>query len=181
MTHSDITNIFKEMAIQHASLRHNPSESKNAFVRILYNPSSLFETKLYLEEFLEKNRNNLKFPCMLFFSTENTYQYDRDQVERKIFSGIFAIIGHKQRSFDNEQLEQMIDNTEVISEDVLARLYHMMVNVNRCEYLDSPDELYSHKIGPIMDDFYGTIMYYSFSKPIELFDTDRATDETIWL
>lgn len=180
MNYSEIVNIFKEMAQSHRKLNHNSTPGSESFVRILYNPSSLFETKLYLEEFMQKNRARLKFPCLLFFSTENTYSYIPDQRQDKVFDGIFAIIDTKKKQYDADELEEMIDQTEVIAEDIICKLYDMMVNQHKCEYQNTPDGMYSHKIGPMAEDCYGTIMYYSFSKVIELFDTDRATDTAIW-
>lgn len=179
MNHSEIVNIFKEMAQSHRLINHNSTPGSESFVRILYNPSSLFETKLYLEEFMEKNRSRLKFPCLLFFSTENSYNYIEDQRQDKVIDGIFAVIDAKTKQMDNDGLEEMIDRTEVISEDILARLYKMTRD-SRCEFQSIPDGMYSHKIGPLNDDCFGTIMYYSFSKVIDLFDTDRATDTAIW-
>lgn len=179
MKYSEIVNIFKEMAQSHRLINHNSTPGSESFIRILYNPSSLFETKLYLEEFMEKNRSRLKFPCLLFFSTENLYSYIPDQRQDKVIDGIFAIIDAKKKQTDDQQLEEMIDQTEQIAEDMLARLYKMTTD-KFCEYQKTPDGMYSHKIGPLAEDCFGTIMYYSFSKVIELFDTDRATDPAIW-
>lgn len=164
MFHSEYISMFKTIAENNSDINH--SDSNISFTRILKSTSEPFEDKLYLEEFINKNFRNLKYPCLAVFSYNHGYQGSADSPLNKVFNGAFSILekaAHiKTSSTDQyDSLETACDSAEKISEDVLQSLSTALIE-SGCTFIDL-ENIYAEKSGPDINNIVAQTVYFSFT------------------
>lgn len=171
MNVSGYISYFRNLAINHSLLLHNPDgESADA------EPGSIHFTKISVDEVLTGLRSKVGFPLLALelyeVTTDSEVQYDIRQRTR----GAFMVIDHPAK--DNFTAEQACyENSEQILTDILKQIWqdHYGEGVNRCE---TPFREFSFHnlqiipVGPIFDKEFGYRVEFEF----EFHSTINFTD-----
>lgn len=177
MTHSDYITFFKERAEQHLKLMHL-SDNKSAFSVIIENAPNPFQPKTDLDNFLSSIRTLAKFPHLLLISYDANYSGVKNAFVKKTMDGAFIILDKPNPARDYEKVNQVLNDTEVIGEQILAA-FNAYVEENECT-LFVGDGTGAEKIGPVGDGFYGTKFYIKIEANANYLLTDNRTDAAIW-
>jgi len=165
MRHLAYTQLFKEIAQQHPVIAHQVN-GKKSFVRIIRSTGDPFEDKLYLEDFIVKNSTSLKYPCLVLFSYNHSYEGEPDQVKFKKFNGMFAVLNIANLQGTNTKepadfLDEALDSCELIAEQVFTMLENTLEET--CT-MSRGEEIMAEKSGPNAQNIVAQSIYFSFKK-----------------
>jgi hypothetical protein len=184
MKHEQYTALFRDIAKSHRWIQHEELPGKEAFFRIVDSADNSLMAKVYLEEFLTKQRNIQKNTILILMNFSATYNGPASQFKKKSMSGVFFVL-QKCNGNDFDAQEAALGRTEQISEEIIAKVEDMLMGDpeegNCNEYNFTPDEIGQDKIGPVANNWFGTFFYFTLQWQFDLFNKSVATSEEIWL
>lgn len=148
MRHLSYTDLFRQAAVQHVSLRHSDTEMH--FGRLILTGWPL--TKLDIDEFLTSTKSRIRLPILLLESYDARYQDNGADNIRKLPQGAFIVLD-KPGSKDYDDRDAVIDSTEEIGEDVMG---YAIEHYRKKRLKLDASTISSEKVGPIGDGFWGT-------------------------
>jgi hypothetical protein len=116
--HKSYTDTFRQLAMRHKKILHSDTEMH--FARIVLSRTPIFGRD-ELSEFVNSRRNQLKYPALLLISYHVDYGANHHDSLVKPLNGEFIIL---EPVVDGkyDQLDEVLDNTETIGEDLIATL-----------------------------------------------------------
>ena len=105
---TDVTNYMAGLAALHTALNHRPPKSKHFF-------------RGELEEFYNKLRSDVKFPCMILEGSEIDYEGNTYNLT-KIRHCAFMIVDNIDKMRDYEEIQERMSYCEKIGEQVMGRI-----------------------------------------------------------
>jgi hypothetical protein len=159
--HKSYTETFRQLAMRHKLIRH--SDTSMHFARITLSKAPVFGRD-ELREFIQSKKNVLEYPALLLISYDADYSSHHKDSLTKSVNGEFIILEAVEK--DNfEQLDDVLDKTEEIGEQLLATL--------RDHYDDTPEEglfqdgeMMNEKIAGLgSENLAGTKFYFSITMP----------------
>lgn len=164
MRHKQYIQMFRSIAESNADIQH--TDNKPAFVRVIKSVSEPFEDKLYLEEFINKNYNNLNYPCLLIMSYSAGYEGEPDTYLNKHHLGMFSVLHRahtrqRQASKFYDDLDEKLDEAERISESILITLSESL-QAHGCKFLGL-EGISADKSGPDMNGIVAQSVYFNFT------------------
>lgn len=178
MRHLDYSNFFLDVATRHRKLLHDPA-GKSAFSTIVESAPNPFEQKTDIDNFLSSIRTTGKFPHLLLITFEATYNGVKDSFVKKVMDGAFIIIDKPDGKRDYQKINETLDSTEEIGEQILAAL-NAYAEENNCT-LFSGEGTGAEKIGPIGNDYFGSKFYIKIEANANYLLTDNRNDNSIWV
>ena len=153
-SHSTYTTAFRNLAIAHKEILHQPDSHETHFARIVLNRDPYLNSHAEIREFLTALESKLATPFMLLQSYVVDYVGKNKDNKRKVIQGAFIILDKVEE--DNfEQQEQIFDKTERIGEEILGWMdNHYRENPTHGILEHSANE--NEKIAKILDGYYGT-------------------------
>lgn len=161
MRHSQYTAYFRDLATKHPKLRHSGEESH--FARIVLSRDDFGHDNL--GDLIGGLRSRHAAPFLVLVAYDHTYANTGGDQRRKVYQGAFIVLD-KADGGDFDAEEAAYDLTEVIGEQVLARLIHDLEESAESAGplpagLVLENELPAEKIGKVHD-FVGTRFGFSF-------------------
>ncbi|MGJ3236406.1 hypothetical protein [Marivirga sp.] len=153
-SHSTYTTAFRNLAIAHKDILHDPNSDKTNFARIVLNRDPYLNSHAEIREFLTAIESTLATPFMLLQSYVVDYVAKNRDNKRKVMQGAFIILDKVEEDNFNNQ-EEVFDKTERIGEELLGWLdNYYLENMGDGILEHSANE--NEKIGKILDGYYGT-------------------------
>lgn len=118
-SHSSYTAFFRTMAQRHKKIAHGVNGQMH-FVRVTLSKHPLLAEE-DIKEFFRKVNNQLRFPALVLVAYTAGYNANNQDAKRKEFHGEFLILD-KVKKEDFEDLEQKLDETEEIGEEIMGFL-----------------------------------------------------------
>ena len=104
----DVTNYMAGLAALHTSLNHRPPANRHFF-------------RGELEEFYNKLRSDVKFPCMILEGSEIDYEGQIYNLT-KVRHCAFMIVDSIERMRDYEEIQERMSRCERIGEQIMGRI-----------------------------------------------------------
>ena len=104
----DVTNYMAGVAALHTSLNHRPPANRHFF-------------RGELEEFYNKLRSDVKFPCMILEGSEIDYEGQIYNLT-KVRHCAFMIVDSIERMRDYEEIQERMSRCERIGEQIMGRI-----------------------------------------------------------
>jgi hypothetical protein len=154
--YSDYTRYFRNLAQKHKQIRHS-SDNQRFF-------------RATLEEALSAISNRkIKYPAMMLLPLQIRSQGETDNEYEKIYGG-FMILDALRNVNDFDRIEAILNETRVIAEDVMQKIYH---DIDECNTPASQklfqefnrNEITKKEWGPVWDNAYG----WSYEFPLSSF------------
>lgn len=162
MRHSQYTQFFRQLAEQHVAIRHSKDECR--FVRMILSSDPL-QRIMDAREFYDGLRSKVADGyIMILESYEADYSDNSGDQKLKEFHGAFFILHHVQPG-DFDGLEEVLDATEEIGEDIMGTT---LERINKDFSLPKKqmkvNGIMNERIGPVGDTYHGTKFSFSFTQ-----------------
>lgn len=158
----EYTALFRELARRHVAIQHSPTECR--FLRVTLSTDPIAR-RLDLEELYNSLRTKLKAGYFLVLQTyETDYEDNVSDNLKKEFHGAIMVMG-KVKTGDFDQLEEVLDRTEEIGEELMGTVLHTFRTdfTPPMKFMTAKD-ITAEKIGPVGDNHYGTRFNFSFQE-----------------
>ncbi|WP_187261330.1 hypothetical protein [Pontibacter beigongshangensis] len=162
MRHSEYTDFFRQLASQHVDIRH--SEEECHFVRLILSSDPL-QRIMDAREFYDSLRDRIGPDfSMILISYEADYADNGGDQRIKEYHGSFIIL-HPVTPGHFDELEQVLDRTEEIGEEIMGAA---LVRINKDFTLPKKhmtvNGITNERIGPVGEDFHGTKFNFFFTR-----------------
>lgn len=166
MRHSEFTALFRTAAQQHKEIRH--SETNPAFYRII--SSGPPYDGLFAEEFRQSLKTlKLQYDhCLILETYTQDYHDSMSMNIQKEYNSCFYVLGRIEKAGDFAAMEALLDKTELIAEDILSYWKQAMEDTQYRDRIHKFNATGGEKIGPIDLKYFGTKIYFSFTKSANL-------------
>jgi len=176
MRHSQYTAFFRQLAEQHADILHSSQDCR--FLRVVLSSDPL-QRIMDAREFYDGMRDKLSPGyCMILQSYEVDYADSMGDQKTRECHGAFIIL-HKVEAGDFDGLEQVLDKTEEIGEDIMGATVHL---INQDFTLPKKfmtfNGISNERVGPVGENYHGTKFSFFFTQganPSLRFKQDKFT------